>query len=238
MLDRISEILSQLDTILCVIVPTAVVVYMNVKNKVKEAKIKDETKRIKQAEEKYDVWEHEESKVVISRIKNLCNLYKDRGHADLVQYLQLENGTIATSKIQNMFLTCLCEDDRHGSVPKMIKKLQRIPYSETVCWLDKLTDLEYTIDACLCTPDISTADYSRTRIEDISGIGSVMVAPVYRPDNLLLGICVFYYHDIKYNGMFKKEHEYLTAFKASVESVILDYHVHRDEKKRELKLEE
>lgn len=238
MLDKILEILGKLDTILCVVVPTAAVVYFNVKNKVRDAQIKDEEKRVRQAEKKYDEWEHEESRIVISRIKNLCNLFKDKGHADLVQYLQLENGTIATSKIQNMFVTCLAEDDRSGSIQKMIKRLQRIPYSETVCWLDKLTKLDSTTDACLCTPDINDIEHAKARIEDITGIGSVMVAPVYRPDELLLGICVFYYHETKYNGMYKTEHQFLTKFKSAVESVILDYHVHREEKKRELKLED
>lgn len=133
MIDKLLEFLDKLGPLLYIVVPAIAGIWYNLKTKVreKESEVRETGKR--KALRLYDIWEHEESKVVISKIKDLCNFYKDKGHADLVQYLQLENGTAATSKIQNMFLTCLAEDDRYGSIPKIIKKLQRMPYSETVC---------------------------------------------------------------------------------------------------------
>lgn len=237
-MDKLSELLDKLEFLLLALVPALYAIGFRVYNKIKETKLKEKALSKKKAKDTYDVWEHEESRSVIREIKNFCNFYKDKGHCDLVQYLQLENGTMATSKIQNMFLTCLAEDDRDGCIPKFIKKLQRIPYSETVCWLEKLLNTTSTDDIFLCTPDISKADYNRTRIEDITGIGSVIVAPVYSRTEILLGICVFYYHEINYNGRFKTEHDLMDRFKNSVESKILEYHIHRDKKKADLGLED
>lgn len=236
MVDKILEILDKAGSLLGILIPTAVVIFYELRDKWKKAQGEVIKTNKEKALARYDVWEHEESKDVISQIKDTCNFYKDKGHADLVQYLQLENGTVATSKIQNMFMSCLAEDDRYGSIPKLIKHLQRLPYSETTCWLNKLTEITSEGNFLLKTPDISKADYNRTRMEGIKGIGSVMVAPVYGPDEILLGICVFYYHQVEYNGQEKQEIQFMNKFRASVESIILMYHTHRAAKKKELGL--
>lgn len=238
MVDKILELIKGFESILIVLVPAIYVAGYRIYIKVKETHVKEKAISKKKARDSYDIWEHEESRMVIKEIKNFCNYFKDKGHSDLVQYLQLENGTMATSKIQNMFLTCLAEDDRNGSIQKFIKKLQRLPYSETVCWLEKLVKTTSSDEVYLNTPDLEKAEYNRTAIEDVTGIGSVMIAPVFTPDEILLGICVFYYHDKNYNGRYKTEHKYLMEFKTSVASAILNYHLKRDQKKVELGLED
>lgn len=237
-MEELTKLLDDFKSILFVLLPALVAIFYEVRDRIKKEKGIRITKNREKALEIYDKWEHEESKRVISDIKNFCNHYKDRGHADLVQYLQLENGTMATSKIQNMFMTCLAEDDRYGAIPKMIKILQRMPYSETTCWLNKLEEVTSDNRCILQTPDISKADYNRTRIEGIKGIGSVMIAPVFDPGNILLGICVFYYHQTNYNNQEKVEVKYIQDFRNAVESVIVMYHTARADKKNELGLEE
>lgn len=236
-MEQFSEIIKEFRTILLFVLPTLVAVFYEIKTRFMKEKSERLKKNRERALDAYDKWEHEESKAVINNIKNFCNHYKDRGHADLVQYLQLENGTMASSKIQNMFMTCLAEDDRQGVLPKMIKVLQRMPYSETTCWLNKLAEITSDGDTILKTPDLSKADYNRTRLEGIKGIESVIVAPVFDPGNILLGICVFFYHQKNYNGQENSESKYMKEFSTSVESVILMYHAARTDKKKELGLE-
>lgn len=236
-MDVLKEILEDVKWILSALIPTLAIIFIELKSKWNKAKTDKIRSDKNKALEIYDKWEHEESKEAINKIKNLCNYYKDKGQSDLVQYLQLENGTMATSKIQNMFMTCLAEDDRAGNIPKMIKLLQRMPYSETTCWLNKLTEVTSEGEFVLKTPDLSKAEYNRTRIEGVNGIGSVMVAPVFDPGNVLLGICVFFYHQKEYNGHEKDETVLMQRFRTATESVILMYHTARKDKKHELGLD-
>lgn len=235
-IDSISKLLDQIAPILYILIPAAAGIYYKIKTKVKNKEKEVSEAEQAKAKELYDIWEHEESKQVISKIKNFCNLYKDKGDVDLVQYLQLENGTVATSKIQNMFLTCLAEDDRYGKVPKLIGKMQRMPYSECSTWLDSLSKCISEGSTTLGTPDLSKATYNRAVIEGLEGkIGSVKIAPVFDPNEILLGICVFYYHDINYNNnQAETERNQILRFKDSVENVLFVYHQARANKKQQL----
>lgn len=238
MVDKLLELVKGLESIFIVLVPAIYYACFRIYSKVKETKTKEKALNKRKAFEEYDNWEHEESKRIIHEIKNYCNYFKDKGHADLVQYLQLENGTMATSKIQNMFLTCLAEDDRSGSIQKFIKKIQRLPYSEAVCWLGDFVQTSSMDDVFICSPDLEKEERNKTAVEDIVGIGSVIIAPVYTSAEILLGICVFYYHEKNYNGRYKTEHKYMTDFRASVTSLIANYHQIRDSKRDKLDLEE
>lgn len=235
-IDSLNKLLDQIAPILYILIPAAAGIYYKVKTKVKKKEKEVSEAEQAKARELYDIWEHEESKQVISKIKNFCNLYKDKGNVDLVQYLQLENGTMATSKIQNMFLTCLAEDDRYGKVPKLIGKMQRMPYSECSTWLDSLSKSISDGNTTLGTPDLSKATYNRAVIDGLEGkIGSVKIAPVFDPNEILLGICVFYYHDINYNNnQPEAEREQILRFKDSVENVLFVYHQSRANKKQQL----
>lgn len=237
MVDKILELIDKIGPLFYLIIPATYGVFYKVYLKVKDTKQKEININKKKKRDIYDVWEHEESKNIIYKIKDLCNFYKDKGYVDLVQYLQLENGTMATSKIQNMFVTCLAEDDRYGNIPKMIRKLQRMPYSETTIWLNKVTELKKQGKLVLEIPDISAVEYSRTFVDDLTSVGSILVAPVYDPNEILLGVCIFYYHDKDFNKAKDVEEAYLTKFTSAVESIILDYHIHRDQKKKDLGLE-
>lgn len=230
------EFIDKVAPLLYILVPAIAGVIYKLRTKVKNKEKEVTAHNIAKNKELYSVWEHEESKTVISKIKGFCNLYKDKGNVDLVQYLQLENGTVATSKIQNMFLTCLAEDDRFGAVPKLISKLQRMPYSECATWIEHMEAAISSGKECFGTLDLSTAEYNRMKLEEAEGkVGSVLIAPVIDENEILLGMCVFYYHKPNYNGSDPaNEWAQLMKFKGSVENTLFVYHQNRIRKKESL----
>ena len=238
MFNQIMEILDKLDSLLYVTIPFIFGIYLKLRDKMraKENSVKQEN--YTKSKEIYKVWEHEESKLVTSKIKDLCNVYKDKGNMGLVQYLQLENGTMATSKICNMFISCLAEDDRYGRVRKLISQLQRVPYSKMTGWLNQVLANKNSDNEYVITEDISKADYSFADIVDAPEVKSCIIAPVYDPNEILLGICVFYYTGLRLNNNSDTEVPLMNKFRASVESVLLEYHIHRKEKQASLNLTE
>ena len=237
MLDKIMAILDQIGPLLYVVVPAAFGIYFNLKDKVraKEKEVKETNKA--KAKQAYKVWEHEESQNVIRKIKELCNVYKDKSNAGLAQYIQLENGTMATSKICNMFVSCLAEDDRYGKIPKLSSRLQRIPYSKVTGWINKIVESKGSAIDYVMTPDASKADYTLAEIVDAPEIKSCIVAPVYDPNEILLGMCVFYYPETDFSGHQDSEIQMINKFRTGVESVLLEYHINRKNKKLSLGLD-
>ena len=237
MQNDISELIKQIGQLLYIIVPLIVSIYITLRDKIKakEKEIKDTNKA--KAKQEYKVWEHEESQAVIRKIKDLCNIYKDKSNAGLAQYLQLENGTMATSKICNMFISCLAEDDRYGKIPKLSGKIQRIPYSRVTGWINKIVASKGSSKDYVLTPDTSKADYSMAEIVDAPEIKSCIVAPVYDPNEILLGMCVFYYNENDFNGHEEAETILVNKFRTGVESVLLEYHMNRKSKKISLGLD-
>ena len=237
MLDKIMAILDTIGPLLYVVVPAAFGIYFNLRDKVKtkEKEVKETNKA--KAKQAYKIWEHEESQAVIRKIKELCNVYKDKSNAGLAQYMQLENGTMATSKICNMFVSCLAEDDRYGKIPKLSAKLQRLPYSKVTGWINKIVASKGSPIDYVLTPDPSKADYTLAEIIDAPEIKSCIVAPVYDPNEILLGMCIFYYSEINFSGHEENEIQLINKFRTSVESVLLEYHINRRNKKISLGLD-
>ena len=221
-MDQILEVLDRFGELLYVIVPFAFGIYLNLRDKMKskESEVKKANKT--KARQAYKVWEHEESQNIIRKVKNLCNLYKDKSNAGLVQYLQLENGTMATSKICNMFVSCLAEDDRNGRIRKLISKIQRIPYSKVTGWINKIIETKGSSVDYVLTPNVHEADYSLSEIVDASDVKSCIVAPVYSSNEVLLGMCIFYYPEFNFCGHEESEISLINKFRSSVEGILLD----------------
>lgn len=230
-MDEFLKILDKLEPLILVVIPTLFGIWIKTANKVKE---KNETykKAVKKKSlEKYDMWEHEESRRVIAKIKELCRVYKDRSKADEVMYIQLENGTVATSRLCNMFLTCLAEDDRYSTIPKKIRKLQRVPYSQLSEWVEEVTTHE-----CV----ISDVQGEHMRVEEpfFDDVGSHLSETVHDKDGYLIGVVVFNYSQKDFNEAEKeKQIDFLRQFQASVESVFISYHVSRQDMKKQLHLD-
>ena len=191
--------------------------------------------------ESYQIWKHEESTRVITRIKDLCNYYKDKGHMDSVSYVQLENGTVAASKLCNMFVSCLAEDDRFSNLPKYMDQFQRIPYSKVSFWADSIAALSFetTGQNIIMTPNSDALEQNAAirNIIDFDGIKSSIVSPVYDPNGTLIGAGVFLYHKLNFNDMSPEEQKTLMLnFKTALESVFLEYYLARIDKQKEYKI--
>lgn len=230
-MDKFLEILDKIEPLILVVIPTIFGIWIKTANKIKEKNDSYKMAVRKKSLEKYNMWEHEESRRVIAKIKELCRVYKDRSKADEVMYLQLENGTVATSKLCNMFITCLAEDDRYSVIPKKIRKLQRVPYSQLSEWVENVTTHECIID---------NVQSEGMRVEEpfFEDVGSHLSETVYDKDGYLIGVVVFNYAEINFNEADReKQIEFLRQFQASVESVFISYHVSRMDMKKQLHLD-
>lgn len=237
MWDDLSNFLDKISPLLYIIIPTIVGISFNLKLKIQDKKQDIIKKNKDKALEVYNAWEHEESRKIISKIKDLCNFYKDKGHMDLVHYLQLENGTVATSKLCNMFLTCLAEDGRFGTIPKILTKLQRVPYSRVSDWIEDILKTHEHGEDYFIIHDMDNTDYALLDLFKENNIHSSIAVPIYDPNNLLIGFCVFYYTNSNLNNQTDESAATLIRyFQSSIESIFLSYHLDRKSKKRELGL--
>lgn len=229
-MDEFLKILDKIEPLILVVIPTIFGIWLKTANKVKEKNESYKRAVRKKSLEKYDMWEHEESRRVIAKIKELCNVYKDRSKADEVMYVQLENGTMATSRLCNMFLTCLAEDDRYSTIPKKIRKLQRVPYSQLSEWVENVATHECII------PDVQ-GENIHVEQPFFEGVGSHISETVHDKDGYLIGIVILNYGMKNFNDSDKSAQiEFLKQFQASVESVFISYHVSREDMKKQLRL--
>lgn len=231
-MDEFLKILDKIEPLILVVIPTLFGIWMKTANKIKEKNESFKRGEQKKALEKYNMWEHEESRRVIAKIKELCRVYKDRSKADEVMYLQLENGTVATSKLCNMFITCLAEDDRYSVIPKKIRRLQRVPYSQLSEWVEDVTTHECVI------PDVQESHFN---IEEqfFEDVGSHLSETIHDKDGYLIGMVVFNYSSKNFNdGDKEKQIEFLRQFQASIESIFISYHVSRVDMKKHLHLDD
>ena len=86
-MDKILELLDKIEPLILVVLPTLFGIWLKTSTKIKEKNDSIRRSERKKALEKYDMWEHEESRRVIIKIKELCRVYKDRSEADEGMYL-------------------------------------------------------------------------------------------------------------------------------------------------------
>lgn len=236
--DRVIEIIKQLEPLLLVVIPTCFGIYIKIKNKIKEkedsVKKQDEAKR----KEKFLEWEHKESLKVIDNIKSVCNYYKDIGHMDLVNYIQFENGTTATSKLCNMFLSCLAEDSRFGKIPNMISNIQRISYSRMSSWVNNVSKADNGV-LMVKNVDSDVNDYSDLDfIANNKDIKSFISGSVRDSNGVLIGICSFFYSEYDWCGRGEEQCIYLmNKYITSIETIFLEYNTNRKKMKKSLRLD-
>ena len=208
-------------------------VWRGIKDKHKELNERESTKSRRQREEQFKKWEHSASLEIIVRIKNACNLYKDRSGADRVMFAQLENGTLATTKLCNMFISCLAEDNRFGNLPKDIRKLRRIPYAHLSDWVDALKAI--SIEDERETLRLAGDDNNLLRTINAvytNPVGSHISIDVLDHNKVFIGICIFEYAKKDFDGMdVTKESALIHDFKVSVESTLYNYYVMREKQK-------
>ena len=239
MWDKIHQIILDLEPLLLVVIPTCFAVYLKLKSKVVEKKHQIEKENESKNKEKFSDWEHAESLAVIDKIKTICNYYRDVGHMDLANYIQFENGTTATSKICNMFLSCLAEDSRFSNIPKMISSIQRVPYSRLSTWINNTINAKEERFIVNKREVEFKEDYSDF-IVGSEKVKSFISGTVRDPNGTLIGICSFFFDDENLCGDDKESRERCMSvfnnFVTSVETVFIEYHTTRNKKKKELNI--
>lgn len=239
MWEQIQKIIQMIEPLLIVVIPTCFGIYLKVKNKVHEKSVKIEKEFEVKNREKFIDWEHSESMVIIDKIKAICNYYRDIGHMDLVNYIQFENGTMATSKLCNMFLSCLAEDNRYGKIPKFISTLQRIPYSRLSTWTNNVINSEKGIYRVNNREKDFDEDYSEFIIGS-ENAKSFISGAVKDQNGVLIGICSFFFAEEDCCGTECENIERcittLQQFITSVETIFLEYNIARENKKKELNI--
>jgi len=221
--------LNKVEPLLLVIIPAIVAIWMKVRARAKQESDALKSAQLNKQQDRYNTWAHDESRRIILKIKELCNVYKDRSRADQVLYMQLENGTAGTSKIYNMFLSCLAEDNRYGELPKRLTELQRIPYSQAAEWAEEVSK------SVLAVQDIKTKESCICPVT--KNATSHISAPVIDKDGYLIGIVVFNYRAVAFNGTDEAQQIALIKdFKTAVETVFLSYRVLQQEKMKELRM--
>lgn len=233
--DKTLEIIKTLEPLLLIIVPACIGIYWKIRKKIKDEKEKLKQEDEEKAKEDFSRWEHMESLNVINKLKGVCDYYKDVGHMDLLNYVQFENGTTASSRLCNMFLTCIAEDSRYGKLPSMINNFQRISYGRLSNWVNKIEDSN---DKVLLSHSQSEfyQDYS-SFIPESDKIKSFISKSIRDPEGMLIGICSFFYTENDFCGRTdEQEIDLINKFAMSIETVFLEYHISRKNKKKELKL--
>lgn len=230
--DKIIEFLSKIEPILLIVIPAVFVVWTKVKSRIKQESAIVKNEEIRKSKEKYEAWVHDESRRAILKIKELCNVYKDRSHADQVLYMQLENGTTANSKLYNMFVTCLAEDNRYGEIPKRLIELQRIPYSQVAEWVEAIGETKLIIS------DIKQ-NKENWNCPVLKDAASHISAAVYNKSGHLTGIIVFNYKNSNFNGFDESQQiNFIENFRTAIETVFLAYYISQCDKKKELRITE
>ena len=200
-------------------------IYENSKTKIKEA-------IVRKNKEVFNNWLHNESRYTILKIKELCNVYFDKSHADNVLYIQFENGTTATNKLSNMYITCIAEDNRYGEITKKCANVQRIPYNDVASWIE---DNNSQMFVCISNIDETCKVLKRQLL--FSDVNSTLSISIHDLENNFIGIAIFNYKDANLNGGNEEEEvRIITKFKNSIETVFFSYHILIQDKKKELEI--
>jgi hypothetical protein len=231
-IDQLILFLKKIEPLLIV----AVGVWIKIQFTIRKKKDELSRKAIAQAKTTYKRWAHQESKSVVLKITELCNLYKDRSKAYEVLFLQFENGTVATNNLYNMCISALAEDNRYGPIPKKCANLQKIPYCDLVDWAELLTSGEESRLAVSDIPIVRPEWGSKYLFHNVK---SHLAHTVHDKDGYPIGIAVFSYHSIRFNGL--EEHgqiNIIEKFKTAIETVFLGYHISSRDKKLQLQIPE
>lgn len=230
MWDKIVEFIKLVEPLILVVVPLCFGIYLKVKVKCIEKK-QEVNKQVngKHKQELID-WKHKESINVINRLKEVCNYHCDLGHVH-ASYIQLENGTIATSKICNMFFSCIAEDNRYSNIKKSINTIQRIPFTRMSNWFNKIYNSDHQVVYLTKREDIDDI------FTDL-GIHCLVSSLVKDQNGLVIGICNFILSDEKEIEELVDCNSQMIKFVSSIETVFLDFNLSLKAKSKKLGLNE
>lgn len=229
--DKIINFIKLIEPLILVLIPLVFSICLKLKTKL--ILEKGNTIKLLNTKAKQELldWRHTESINVVNKLKNVCNYHTDIGKVHS-SYIQLENGTIATSKICNMFFSCISEDNRYSNIRKSIDIIQRVPFTRMSNWFNKVYNSEYSIVYLTKKEDIDDIFY------DEIGIKCLMSSLVKDSNGLVIGVCNFIFDVPQDNEMLEKYQAQMIKFVSGVQTVFLNFNLELQRKIKELKLEE
>lgn len=239
-LQQIREILQIISELVLVIAPAAAVIYhkfyRKYKEKLRNLKKEDHDK----AQQELLHFSHDKSILSMKNLEEICNMYVDRSHADIVTYLQLENGTMADSKLQNMFITCMAESDRYSNLPKKMNKIQRLPLQSIVSYIEKVNQSN---TVSLLSKDLNVdIDLKAKDLLLPQGISAWRMKVIHNVSGYVIGYVIFeYLFDSQESGSLGFEDDehpssLIDQCQAAIESELLRYNNQIESKRKELGL--
>ena len=138
-------------------------------------------------------YSHAESMKSMENLREICNLFFDRTHADRVMYFQLENGTMGDSKLQNMFISCMAESDRYSLLPSRVNQVQRCPVQSVVSHIEQVNRAAF-IEYVEGNPNYS--NHLDPRVKEILYAGdssAIRIKTVHNAAGYIIGYIVFEY---------------------------------------------
>lgn len=231
MWDKIADFIRAIEPLILIIVPLLFSVWIKLKSKLLEEKVKTEQKINGKSKEQFNDWRHSESIRIINKLKEVCNYHCDisKVHAS---YLQLENGTLATSKLCNMFFSCIAEDSRYSKLNKLTNTIQRKPFTMLADWFNTTYNSEHSVVYLTSKEQIGDTLYDL-------GIRCMVTSLVRDPKGLVIGVCNFIFDEEKTITELDEDFEQqMLKFASSIETIFLTYDINTKAKRKELHLPE
>ena len=227
MWDNIIEFIKAIEPLIIVIIPLIFGIWLKLKSKLLDKKIKVNHDIDNKKQEEFLKWQHEESMKTVTKLKEICNFYADTYYTHTA-FIQLENGTLATSKLCNMFFSCSVEDTRYSPMLKLIHNIQRIPYIQMSDWFNKILNSENEV-VYMCDKDnIDEIFYNQI------GVRCMMASLVHDAQDTVIGVGIFM-SDVEHTKeQLNRYNPEVKKFISSLETTFLNYNTNMKIKRKEL----
>lgn len=229
MWDDLVNFIEFVEPLFLVVIPLCFSIWLKLKMKIIEEKSKIFKEEKEKLQQDFIDWRHEESIKVVTKLKELCNYYCDTSHVHTA-YIQLENGTLATSNLCNMFFSCIAEDNRYSKNQKLTNNIQRVPFVQMSDWFNNIANSEHKIVYIFEKKDIDEVFSLESNIK------SMLACLVRNTKGIIIGVCIFYFLEEKTLEELDDFKEDLISFSSGVETIFFTYDLNTKEKKKELNI--
>lgn len=228
-INQIIDLLRAVEPLVVTAIPIVFGIWLKTKTKILEKKLEYSQEIAKKKEGELTKWRHDESLKIASKLKEVCNYYCDTCHVHTA-YIQFENGTLATSKLSNMFFSCAAEDNRYSTMPKLVQLLQRVPYVQMQDWYEHISNSEYNIVYIYDKQYIDELFYNQV------GVRSMLAGLVKNSSGTIVGVGIFIFDEVKTKEELNTYNTSMEKFISSLETIFLSYGINVKNKRKELNM--
>lgn len=226
--DSLVNLIKSIEPLFLVVIPCIFGFYLKLKNKLTTKKREIEKEENSKNNKQLADWRHEESIRIINRLKESCNYHCDLDYVH-TSFLQLENGTLATSQICNMFFSCVAEDNRYSEMRKLTEYIQRVPFTRMSKWFNIINDSKEKVIYITNLKDID--DIFLT-----AGVKCMVSGLVHDTDGLVIGVCNFMFSEEHTEEELYEYEQKMISFISSIETIFLGFNVNLKYTKKKLNL--